>query len=137
MCNKMTRNVERYAQEVVANKRNLEYWFLNGVRVAECKKNAHPAEGWSIGQSSYEDKRLVGIFANDHMSTPTQSELLMMFTMAEWEAIRSRVSNTLSSNAWRACLLANAARQRGLVASIRKVITGTGRSNSIFMEKVS
>jgi len=137
MCNKMTRNLERYAQEVVANKRNLEYWFLNGVRVAECRKEDHAAQGWSIGQSSNEDKRMVGVFANDHMSMPTPSELLIMMTLAEWEAIRARVSNTLSSNAWRACLLANVARQRGLVASIRKVITGTGRSNSIFMEKVS
>lgn len=137
MCNKMTRNFERYAQEVVSNKRNLEYWLFNGVRIAECKKNAHPAEGWSLGQSSHEDKRLVGVFANDHISTPKQSELLIMFTMGEWETIRSRISNTLSSNAWRACLLANIARQRGLVPSIRKAITETGRSNSIFMEKVS
>lgn len=137
MCNKMQRNFERYAQEVVSNKRNLEYWFAHNVRAAECRKEDHAAQGWSIGQSSNEDKRLVGVFANDHISTPKQSELLIMFTMAEWEAIRARVSNTLSSNNWRACLFAQVARQRGLVPSIRKAITETGRSNSIFMEKVS
>jgi len=137
MCNKMTRHLDRYASEVVLNKRNIEYWLTNGVRVAEYMTDESAEAGWSIGQSRNDSKRLVGVFANDHLSAPKPSELLIMMTMVQWEAIRVRVSNSLSSNNWRACLLANIARKRGLVPRIRKVIAETGRSNSIFMEKVS
>ena len=137
MCNKMARNLERYSQEVTSNKKNLEYWLSNGTRIAECTKDDRVSSGYLLGQSAYEDKRMVGIFANDHTSACKPSELLLILDIAEWEFIRARLSNTLSSNAWRACLLAQIARQRGEVPRIRKVITETGRSNAIFMEKVS
>lgn len=140
MCSKMQRNFERYAGEVVNNKRNLEYWLMHGVRIQELSESA--THNLTIMGKSFEFTnevvgRSVGVFANDHSHACREEELIALFPHADWDMMRNQLNRGVQSSAYRACLMANFLRKRGAVDRVRRVIVEQGRSNQIFMEKVS
>lgn len=135
MCNKMQRNFAKYTDEIVFNKRNLEYWLYDEVRLVECAKLPDYSD-WELGSTNDAPRRLVGLFSSRYVGIQ-KSQLLMMLTFAEYDQLRNRLGGTSNNNAMRACMLANYARKNGLVGDIKKALVNNGKSNPTFMEKVS
>ncbi len=135
MCNKMQRNFAKYVDEIVFNKRNLEYWLYDEVRLAECAKLPDYSD-WELGSTSDAPRRLVGLFSSRYGGIQ-KSQLLMMLSFSEYDHLRNRLAATANNNAMRACMLANHARKNGLVNDIKKALVNNGKSNPTFMEKVS
>jgi len=135
MCNKMQRNFAKYVDEIVFNKRNLEYWLYDEVRLAECAKLPDYSD-WEVGSTSDGPRRLVGLFSSRYGAIQ-KSQLLMLLSFPEYDHLRNRLAGTSNNNAMRACMLANHARKNGLVNDIKKALVNNGKSNPTFMEKVS
>ena len=81
--------------------------------------------------------RSVGVYANDHTHACREDELIALFPHTDWDQMRNQLNRGVQSAAYRACLMANFVRKRGAVDRVRRVIVEQGRSNQIFMEKVS